>query len=76
MRTSISWVNFLPNVEKTNILEQKKYIESKIIKINELEREISKLREDAYFLSLKLEGNVKKLWSLAIVDRAKRENCS
>lgn len=37
----------------------------------ELEQRAAKLREEAYFASLKLEGDVKGKWSIEVVEETK-----
>ncbi|MFT2112529.1 stable inheritance protein KleA [Marinomonas sp. 2405UD68-3] len=55
----MSWVNALPNIAATDFTARRDSIVDKMAEAQELEQRASKLREEAYFASLKLEGDAK-----------------
>ncbi|NBK29601.1 MULTISPECIES: stable inheritance protein KleA [Gammaproteobacteria] len=67
----MSWVDALPNVAATDFTARRDSIADKMAEAQELEQRASKLREEAYFASLKLEGDAKGKWSIETVEQAK-----
>jgi hypothetical protein len=67
----MSWVDALPNVAATDFTARRDIIADKMAEAQELEQRAAKLREEAYFASLKLEGDAKGKWSIEAVEQAK-----
>ncbi|AGS40925.1 stable inheritance protein KleA [Cycloclasticus zancles] len=67
----MSWVDALPNVAATDFTTRRDSIADKMAEAQELEQRAGKLREEAYFASLKLESDAKGEWSIEAVEQAK-----
>jgi hypothetical protein len=65
------WVDALPNVAATDFTARRDFIADKMAEAQELEQRAAKLREEAYFSSLKLEGDAKGKWSIEVVEEAR-----
>ncbi|EDV1310818.1 stable inheritance protein KleA [Escherichia coli] len=70
-RKIMSWVDALPNVAATDFTTRCDSIADKMAEAQELEQRAAKLREEAYFASLKLEGDAKRVWLIEAVEQAK-----
>lgn len=67
----MTWVDNLPNVNETDFQARRDGIADLVAQAQELEQRAKKLREQAYFASLRLEGDAKGVWSIDVVENAK-----
>ncbi|EDC6278234.1 stable inheritance protein KleA [Escherichia coli] len=67
----MSWVDALPGVEKTDFQAKRDEIAALVKQAEELVKQAEELRGQAYFASLRLEGEAKAHWSTQQVEQIK-----
>lgn len=67
----MTWVDELPNVQNTDFVARRNLIADVVDQAAQLVEQAAKLRQQAYFDSLKLEGDAKRHWSISAVEAAK-----
>lgn len=67
----MGWIDELPGVGKTDLPEQRGNVEAKMAEAKALQEKAKKLEEEAYFTSLRIEAEAKKLYSIEQVNQAK-----
>lgn len=67
----MGWIDELPGVGKTDLPAQRGKVEAKMAEAKELQEKAKKLEEEAYFSSLRIEAEAKKLYSIDQVSQAK-----
>lgn len=69
--TIMSWVDALPGVEATDFQAKRDQIAALVKQADELAKQAEELRGQAYFASLRLEGEAKGHWSTQEVEKVK-----
>lgn len=67
----MEWVNELPGVANTGLPERREQIKEKMEAAAALQEQAKKLEEEAYFSSLRIEADAKRLYSFELVSKAK-----
>lgn len=70
-QTIMSWVDALPGVEETDFQAKRNEIVTLVKQAEELVKQAEVLRRQAYFASLRLEGEAKARWSTQQVEKVK-----
>ena len=67
----MTWVERLPNVAATPLLERREQIGQILVEAEVFTRKAEALRAKAYFLGCSLEADAKGNWSYEVIEQAK-----
>lgn len=70
-KNTMPWIDMLPNVAATEMLNRRDAIAAMMDEAAELTRKAEELRSKAYFQGCTLEGDAKGMWSAEEIAQAK-----